>query len=74
MVAAFDRVKRASTQEQTDIFKQYNLFGVDQEEPVTSDGIIDENLIEKILQNTSYWDYLSQNFKLADSYLTPQVK
>ena len=40
LVAAFDRVKRTSNQEQTDIFKQYNLFGIDQEEPVIALAIV----------------------------------
>ncbi len=40
LVAAFDRVKRNSTQEQTDIFKRYNLFGVDQDESVIALAIV----------------------------------
>ena len=40
LVAAFDRVKRISTPEQTDIFKQYNIFGIEQEEPVMALAIV----------------------------------
>lgn len=40
LVAAFDHVKRNSTSEQTDIFKKYNLFGLDQDGAVIALAIV----------------------------------
>jgi len=40
LVAAFDFVKHNSTKDQTDLFKQYGLFGIDQEESVIALAIV----------------------------------
>lgn len=40
LVAAFDRIKRNSTQEQTDTFKKHNLFGIDQDGVVMALAIV----------------------------------
>jgi type I restriction enzyme M protein len=40
LVAAFDHVKQNSTKEQTDIFKRYNLFGLDQDGAVIALAIV----------------------------------
>ena len=40
LVAAFDRVRSNSTQDQTDIFKRHNLFGVDQDGSVIALAIV----------------------------------
>jgi type I restriction-modification system DNA methylase subunit len=40
LVAAFDQIKRNSAQQQTDIFKKYNLFGLDQDGVVMALAIV----------------------------------
>lgn len=64
LVAAFDHVRRNSTEQQRERFKKYNIFGIEQEPPVAALAIV--NMIfrgdgkNNIIEGGAFSEYLTR--------------